>query len=125
MLRIAITVTFLVTIAITVLSAGYRTITSSEARRLIVQNKNIYLLDVRTPAEYRQARIKGSILIPINDIERRIVEVPKNRPVIVYCAVGARSNLVAGFLAGKGYGEVYTMQDGLSGWSRNGFPLEK
>lgn len=125
MFRFAITVALLVTTAVTVLSAGYRNISSFEARLLVGQKKNIYLLDVRTPDEFRQARMKGSVLIPINEIERRIAEVPKNRPVLVFCAVGSRSNLVAGFLAGKGYGEVYNMQDGLIGWSRNGFPVER
>jgi rhodanese-related sulfurtransferase len=125
MFRFAITVALLVTTAVTVLSAGYRNISSFEARRLIGQKKNIYLLDVRTPDEFRQARMKGSVLIPISEIEQRIAEVPKNRPVLVFCAVGSRSNLVAGFLAGKGYVEVYNMQDGLIGWSRNGFPVER
>ncbi len=125
MFRIAIILAVLVTTAVTVLSASYRNISSNDARRLIEQKKNIFLLDVRTPDEFRQARMKGSILVPINEIERRIAEVPKNRPVLVFCAVGSRSNLVAGFLASKGYGEVYNMQDGLIGWSRNGFPVER
>lgn len=111
--------------AFSVYSAGYRNINSVEARRLVEQKKNIYLLDVRTPDEYRQARMRGGILIPINEIERRLGEVPKNRPILVYCAVGSRSNLVAGFLSGRGYAEVYNMQDGLVGWYRNGYPIER
>lgn len=125
MLRIVSMVLLLFLSAVTAFSAGYKNIASPEAKKLIEQKKNIVLLDVRTPGEYSQAHLKGSILIPINEIERRLQEVPKGRPVIVHCAVGSRSNLVAGFLAGKGFSEVYNMQDGLMGWNRNGFPLER
>jgi rhodanese-related sulfurtransferase len=125
MFRIAPLVFLMVLAAATAFSAGYRNIASPEAKKIIDQKKNVYLLDVRTREEYRQARLKGSVLIPINEIERRLNEVPRNRPVIVYCAVGSRSNLVAGFLSSKGYGEVYNMQDGIMGWYRNGFMVEQ
>jgi rhodanese-related sulfurtransferase len=106
-------------------ASGYRNLMSTEARKLVEQKKNLYLLDVRTQDEFRQAHLKGSVLIPINEIERRLGEVPRNRPILVLCAVGSRSNLVAGFLSSKGYGEVYNMQDGLMGWYRNGYPIER
>lgn len=125
MRRLGIIILLVVLTAVAAMSAGYRNITSGEAKKLIEQKRNIYLLDVRTLDEYRQARMKGGVLIPINEIERRLGEVPKNRPVLVYCAVGSRSSLVAGFLAGKGYTEVYNMQDGLVGWYRNGYPVER
>jgi rhodanese-related sulfurtransferase len=107
------------------IAAGYRDIASTEARSFLTKHKNAFLLDVRTPDEYRQAHLTGAVLIPINEMERRLGEVPKNRPIVVYCAVGSRSSLVAGFLAGKGYGEVYHMSDGIVGWYRNGLPLER
>jgi rhodanese-related sulfurtransferase len=103
---------------------NYKNVSSTEAKKLVGQKSNLYLLDVRTPQEFSQAKMKGSVLIPINEIERRIGEVPKNRPILVFCAVGSRSSQVAGFLVNKGYGEVYNMTDGLVGWYRNGFQLE-
>lgn len=102
-----------------------RDITSREAKTLLEKNKSIYLLDVRTPQEYSQARLAGSILIPIGDFERRAGEVPKNRPVLVYCAVGSRSKPVAAFLARRGNADVYNMTDGIVGWYRNGFPVSR
>jgi rhodanese-related sulfurtransferase len=125
MTRIFYLVVVLSLAVVTAFAAGYRNISSTEAKKMIEQKKNVYLLDVRTQGEYQQGRIKGSILIPINEIERRLQELPKNRPVVVYCAVGSRSNLVAGFLSGKGYGEIYNMQDGIVGWQRNGYPVER
>lgn len=114
-----------VTVASLAFAAIQRNLSSSEAKQLLLKNRNVFLLDCRTPDEFRQARLAGAVLIPINEIERRLGEVPKNRPVLVYCAVGSRSNLVAGFLANKGYGEVYNMTDGIVGWYRNGFPISR
>ena len=102
-----------------------RDITSTEAKNIIDRSKNAYLLDVRTPQERQQGYIAGSVLIPIDQIEKRIAEVPKNRPVIVYCAVGSRSRSVAQALARNGYPEVYNMRDGIFGWYRNGLPVRQ
>lgn len=108
-----------------VFAAGARDITSREAKSLLEKNKKVFLLDVRTPDERRQGYIAGSTLIPIDVMEKRIGEVPKNRPVLVYCAVGSRSGVVAQALARLGYGEVYNMKDGILGWYRNGFPIQR
>ncbi len=105
------------------LASGYRNLNSVEAKALLEKNRNIYLLDVRTPEEFRQARLKGAVLIPISEIERRLGEIPRNRTIVVYCAVGSRSNMVAGFLVEKGYSEVYNVAEGIVGLYRNGFPI--
>lgn len=104
-------------------AVGYRNIESSEARTLLAKKVAVYLLDVRTPEEYRQAHLTGAVLIPINEMERRLGEIPKNRPVVVYCAVGSRSCLVADLLARKGFREVYNVVDGIVGWYRHGYPM--
>ena len=66
-------------------------ITSGDLKMLLNKDKKIFLLDVRTVEEFRQARLRGATLIPIGEIERRYGEIPKDRPVVVYCAVGSRS----------------------------------
>ena len=114
----------LLVLAATIAVAGtVKDITSTEAKTIISKTKNVYLLDVRTADERRQGYIAGSVLIPIDMIAKRISEIPKDRPVIVYCAVGSRSRSVAQALAGSGYSEVYNMRDGIFGWYRNGLPI--
>lgn len=116
----------LLAVSATLASAGTaRDITSTEAKTIIDRSKNAYLLDVRTPDERRQGYIAGSVLIPIDQVEKRIAEIPKKRPVIVYCAVGSRSRSVAQALARSGYAEVYNMKDGIYGWYRNGLPVRQ
>jgi phage shock protein E len=121
--------TLLITLLVTLLTgtialaAAQRDITSREAKAIIDKNPKVYLLDVRTPEEFRQGRIPGAILIPIGEFERRSQEVPRDRPVIVYCAVGSRSRPVAQYLVRQGFKEVYNMTDGIFGWNRNGFQI--
>lgn len=104
-------------------AVGFRTIPPAAARTLLAKDRRVYLLDVRTPDEYRQAHLRGAVLIPLDQIERRFREVPRNRPVLVYCAVGTRSSAAAAFLVQEGYRQVYNMADGIVGWYRNGFAL--
>ncbi len=106
------------------LAAPYKNIPSPQAKALL-DTGGVFLLDVRTPDEFRQAHLKGAVLIPIDQVERRLGEIPKNRAVLVYCAVGSRSSTVAGFLAERGYREVYNMQDGIVGWYRNNLPVAR
>jgi len=116
---------FLLLTAATVSAAFSKDITSAEAKAIITKNRNTFILDVRTPQERSQGYIPGSVLIPIDKIEKRLDEVPRNRPVVVYCAVGSRSRVVAQALSGSGYPEVYNMKDGIAGWYRNGFPIQR
>jgi len=104
-------------------AADYRNITSREAKTIHDANRKVLFLDVRTPQEFAQGVIPGALQIPISELERRRAEIPKNRPVIVYCAVGSRSRPVAQFLSRQGFGEVYNMTDGIFGWSRNGYQV--
>jgi rhodanese-related sulfurtransferase len=105
--------------------AGVQNISSREAKTLLEKNKTIFLLDVRTPQENSQGKLPGTVLIPIGEFERRIGEVPKDKIILVYCAVGSRSKPVADFLVQRGYKQVYHMTDGIVGWYRNGFPLQR
>jgi rhodanese-related sulfurtransferase/rubrerythrin len=74
------------------------------------------LLDVRQPKEYREEHIPGASLVPLPQLSERMSEVPKDRPTIVYCAIGGRSEVAARFLASRGYGEVYNLSGGIRGW---------
>jgi rhodanese-related sulfurtransferase len=100
-------------------------IVSRDAKLLLDTNKNIFLLDVRTPQEYSQGRLAGSVLIPIDELERRTNEVPRNKTVLVYCAVGSRSSIAKDVLTRHGFKDILNMSDGIVGWYRNGFPVKR
>lgn len=60
------------------------------------------ILDVRTPAEFRAGHVKGALNVPVDEIGVRLGEVPKDRPVLVYCASGNRSRRATGILRQAG-----------------------
>ena len=93
------------------------------AQRLLKERRDVYLLDVRTPGEYQQMRLANAHLIPIDQVTQRLDEIPKNRPVIVYCAVGSRSAQVFNYLARRGYQEVYNLEGGIYAWAQKGYPI--
>lgn len=105
------------------MAATARNIGPQEAAALMGRNQNVYLLDVRTPQEYEQFRLANAHLIPIDQVVRRLGEIPKNRPILVYCAVGSRSAQVFNFLAREGYGEVYNLEGGIYAWAQRGYPV--
>jgi rhodanese-related sulfurtransferase/rubrerythrin len=74
------------------------------------------LLDVRQPKEYEAGHLAGAILIPIKELPERLGELEKEKPVIVYCAVGGRSKAAAQLLAGKDFASVYNMAGGIKAW---------
>lgn len=93
--------------------------------RLLESRADVLILDVRTPQEYREAHLAGSVLIPIDQVAERLGEIPRDRPVLVYCAVGARSSQVANYLGRLGYAEVYNMRGGIWAWQSRGLPVKQ
>lgn len=108
----------------TLATAAVQDISASDLQRLLKQTPDIYLLDVRTLGEYTQKRIKGAHLIPIDQVEKRINEIPNNRPVIVYCETGVRSSLVGRYLDRLGFNRVFNLSQGIMGWQVRGYPIE-
>ncbi|HJD22706.1 MAG TPA: rhodanese-like domain-containing protein [Firmicutes bacterium] len=70
--------------------------------------KGAVLLDVRTKEEYADSHIKGSVNVPLNELEtiRRVVP-DKATPIFVYCLSGGRSASAAAYLKRSGYSHVY------------------
>ena len=100
-----------------------RNVSPDEAFQLVEQRKEVFLLDVRTLGEYRQARLEGARLIPIDQLVKRISELPVDRPILVYCAVGSRSAQVVNYLARRGYPELYNLYGGIYSWAQRGLPV--
>ncbi|RMG89423.1 MAG: rhodanese-like domain-containing protein [Candidatus Dadabacteria bacterium] len=85
----------------------------------------VFLLDVRTPGEYRRGHIPGAVLIPMNEVPARLREIPRDKKIVVVCASGARSAAVARFLDGRGYPWVANYTGGVFDWARAGLPLDR
>lgn len=82
------------------------------------------LVDVRTRSEYAGGHLPQALNIPLNELQNRIDEVPRNKPVVVVCASGNRSQTGSDVLVAAGYGNVYNLEGGTMVWMMNGMPLE-
>ena len=96
-------------------------ISVDEALRLW-QNKEAILIDVRTPGEYRDGHIPGVVNIPLDELEKRIGEIPKDKKVVLICRTGSRSAQGTRLLRSKGFNNVYNSTGGMSTWKG---PVEK
>ena len=97
-------------------------ITPEEVYRIISEGKDHFLLDVRTPEEYSEGHIEGANLIPLDELESRLGEIPRDKQIIVYCKGGSRSRSAAITLMENGFGMVYDM-GGIIDWQQKGYPI--
>ena len=82
------------------------------------------LVDVRAPAERQQKHIAGSVSIPLNHLSERLSELPRDRPILVYCAGGYRSSIAASLLQRQGFTHVSELAGGIAAWDAGRLPIE-
>ena len=80
--------------------------------------KNYLLIDVRQPEEYTQAHIPGSKLIPLMELESRLVDLPLDMDIVFYCRSGARSKAAAVMALGSAVPlkKIYNLMGGIMAW---------
>ena len=89
-------------------------IAPAEARRLVQGGAR--LIDVRSAGEFASGHIAGAVNIPVQELGQRLEQVgPKDRPVVLYCASGARSAMAASMLKAKGWATVHNL-GAMSRW---------
>jgi rhodanese-related sulfurtransferase len=87
------------------------------AQRMKSDPRAVFLLDVREEWERAQAVIEPSLHIPMQELAGRVAELPTDRPIVVYCHMGTRSAMVAGFLERHGFPTVANLSGGIDQWS--------
>jgi len=86
-------------------------------KQALVGGGRVVLVDVRSPAEARIARIEGSTLIPLDQLMRRVNELNPGDPIVVYCHTGMRSGQAAKLLRGAGFKNVKNLKGGIRAWT--------
>ena len=77
--------------------------------------EGIFWLDVRMPAEAEAGTVPGAVIIPLEELERRTGELPKDREIALYCAVGLRGYIAERMLTQKGF-RVRNLNGGYRTW---------
>ena len=81
------------------------------------------VLDVRSPKEWQNRRIEGSINIPLNHLGERLQELPRGRKIFVHCAGGYRSSIAASILQQNGFEDLRELAGGLAAWEAAKLPV--
>ena len=81
------------------------------------------VLDIRNPREWQAKHIDGSLNVPLNHLQERIGEIPRDRRIAVHCAGGYRSSIAAGILHQHGLTRLMEMAGGLAAWEAAQLPV--
>jgi len=84
----------------------------------ILENDRVTLIDVRTPSEFSNGHIEdaGQLNYYALDFKKKLLLLPKEKPVYLYCNTGYRSQKAAEFLIKNGYNQVYNLERGIMEW---------
>ena len=81
------------------------------------------LLDVRSPREWATRHIEGSVNIPLNHLQERLAEIPRDRHLALHCAGGYRSSIAVGILHQHGITDLIELAGGLAAWDAAKLPV--
>ena len=81
------------------------------------------VLDVRNPREWAAKHIDNSVNIPLNHLQERIAEIPRDRRIALHCAGGYRSSIAASILHQYGITNLIEMAGGLAAWEAARLPV--
>lgn len=96
------------------------------AAELLASTEPPLAIDVRTPHEREQKYIPGSLSLPLNHLTEteNLAKLPKNRPLLVFCAGGYRSSIAASQLQRSGFPQVAEIAGGIAAWESANLPLQ-
>lgn len=86
--------------------------------------EGVFLLDVRTQEEWDDFHAPNTTLIPLNELESRLDELPQNEEIVVVCRSGNRSQVGRDILRNSGFEQTTSMAGGLTQWRAAGYPVE-
>lgn len=93
----------------------------------LINHKNALVLDVREDSEFREGHVLNSKQIPLGKLGERTGELEKykDRPVVVVCRSGSRSDRACAILGKQGFAQIYVLAGGVLAWQKANLPLEK
>ena len=81
------------------------------------------IIDIRAPREWNAKHVTNSLNIPLNHLQERIGEVPRNGRIAVHCAGGYRSSIAVSILNQYGITNVIELAGGIAAWEAAKFPV--
>ena len=99
-----------------------RDISCSELTTMILNRPDLLIVDVRTLQEWKQGHIAGAGHIDFleDDFDSQAFALPKNMPIVLYCAAGGRSSDAMEKMKKAGFRELFNLRGGFYGWEDAG-----
>lgn len=95
----------------------YRNASPADLQAQMEQGASLCVIDVRTQQEWEGGHIEGAVHIPVDDVQKRLHEIPRDgNNMYVICAAGGRSAAAADFLSNRGYLNVFSVEGGMGQW---------
>jgi rhodanese-related sulfurtransferase len=105
---------------------GVEELTKEELWKRIKRKDNFVVLDVRPREEYEAGHLPGAVSIPLEELKKRVKELPKSKQIVAYCRgpLCALAPDAARFLRSKGY-RIKRLTEGAPDWEAAGLPLSR
>ncbi len=99
----------------------------AQATRLLNNNPDALVLDIRASAEFKKGHLRQAINIPLAELKNSLdkLEKYKDKPALLYCNSGNTTSRAARLLQQNGFTHVNVMQGGIADWKEAGLPLTK
>lgn len=100
------------------IDTSFENLSPTDFRAKIVEDKDVVILDVRTPAEIIEGKVVNAVEMDINDptFTDKMNALDKNKTYLVYCKSGGRSAKACGMMKGAGIENVYNLEGGMSAY---------
>ena len=103
---------------------GINMIAPKQLQDLIQQGRSIDLIDVRTPAEYREVHLEGARNVPLDQFDpNQVAQQSGQKPLFLICKSGARSQQAQQQLLKAGFSQAYSVDGGTSACAKAGLPV--
>ena len=91
---------------------GTHLVSSSDAKKLLYDNKIRTIIDVRTTTEYSMGKYPNAINIPVQNLTKSSMKgIMKSTPILIYCNTGQRARKASEILKKMGYENIYYIAD--------------
>lgn len=103
---------------------NFRDVSVAQAAQMINDNKELIVLDIRTPEEYSEGHIEGALNIDFrdSDFEAKLAGLDKSKTYILHCHSGGRSGKANKTLEKMGFTDIAHLNRGIQGWRDSGQP---
>ena len=107
-------------------AGGIRSISAIEAPQ-IINHEAALVVDVSENGEFNSGHVPGAINVPLKELDAipKKLEKHKDKPVIVICRTGNRSNRAVGMLKKQGFESLFILKGGFLAWQKENYPIEK